>query len=295
MIRYPISQADLEERIEKESPGWLKKAEDRTKRFREQGYYEERSSIWSEVKHVYMNLQGDCKCAYCERKLESLDYGKIEQDVEHFRPKGKMKNWRVPEPLKKHGIRPTKVPDEERGYYLLPYHIFNYAASCKPCNSALKKNYFPIAGDHDLEGTDPEDMLNEKPYLIYPLGDFDDAPEKLIRFHGVSPQAVASSGHKRKRALVTIEFFKLDDAVKRKNLFRERAMVIVALHSSLEKLANGVTGSARAKAQKIVNSCITPDANHTNCACSFKRLFETNRTEAEAISDVAVSLIVSGS
>ena len=170
MIGYSISKTNLEKRIEGESPGWLKDAADRTKEFRKKGYYKEKKPIWSKAKPAYMKLQGNCKCAYCERMLESVDYGRIEQDVEHFRPKGKVKNWRVPEPLRDQGINPTQVPNHDYGYYLLPYHVFNYVATCKPCNSSLKGNYFPIAGDYDLKGEEPKMLLKEKPYLIYPLG-----------------------------------------------------------------------------------------------------------------------------
>lgn len=88
---------------------------------------------------VSMELQGNCKCAYCERKLESIPFGTIEQDVEHFRPKGGVKSWEMPQWLKDQGIEATQVPHEGPGYYLLPYHPFNYAASCKPCNSRLRR------------------------------------------------------------------------------------------------------------------------------------------------------------
>ena len=108
-----------------------------------------------------MKLQGESKCAYCERKLESSDYGKIEQDVEHFRPKKMVREWQMPKRLKELGIAAMKVPNDDRGYFLLPYHPFNYAATCKPCNSALKKNYFPIAGDYELTNEDPVDLLKE--------------------------------------------------------------------------------------------------------------------------------------
>ena len=42
-------------------------------------------SLWSETKQVYIELQHS-KCAFCEKPLE----GRIEQDVEHFRPKGEV-------------------------------------------------------------------------------------------------------------------------------------------------------------------------------------------------------------
>lgn len=293
MIGYPIARTDLEALIEQEKPGWLQRAADRTETFRAKGHYEEASSIWSEVKRVYMKLQGDCKCAYCERKLESMPYGRIEQDVEHFRPKKSVRAYEMSHWLRDQGIDATQVPNEDRGYYLLAYHPFNYAAACKPCNTALKKDYFPIAGDYDLAGEDPAALLNEKPYLIYPLGDFDEAPQKLIQFHGLSPQAAAGNGHERARALVTIEFFQLDNVVRRKNLVRGRAVIIVALYPQLEKLANGATGTEEAGAQKVVTGFTQSNAPHTNCARSFKRLFDTDGAEAKAVFDRAVQLITS--
>ena len=294
MIAYRITKAQLETLIEAESPGWLRKAATRTAGFREKNYYEESSSIWSEVKAVYMLLQGECKCAYCERKLESVEFGKVEQDVEHFRPKGNIREWNLPKALKDQGIRVTPVPHEGRGYFLLPYHPLNYSAACKPCNSLLKKDYFPIAGEYDLTGDDPAQLLfKEKPLLFCPVGDFDDAPEDLIRFHGVSPQAVEPSGYKRDRALVTIEFFKLDDEANRKNLLRERAMIIVAMHPQLEKQADSATDSAKVEAQQLVDGFTSPKSAHTNCARSFRDLFLSNRAEAKAVFNGASKLISS--
>jgi hypothetical protein len=204
-----------------------------------------------------------------------------------------IKEKRLLEALKDQGIMATAVPNEDRGYFLLPYHPFNYSAACKPCNSALKKDYFPIAGKYDLTGDDPAKLTKEKPFLICPVGDFDDAPEDLIRFHGVSPQPVAASGHSRERAMVTIEFFKLDDEAKRKNLLRERAVVIIALHPQLEKLADGATGNAKVEAQKLVDGFTASKSAHTNCARSYRDLFQNNRAEAKAVFDGAFKLITS--
>src|SRR5262249_27335616 len=158
-------------------------------------------SIWSEVKPVYMVLQHN-KCAFCEREMDRYA---IEQDVEHFRPKGSVKAWKPSKKLVEAGVAVTVAPAKGKGDYLLPYNIFNYAAACKPCNSTLKKDYFPIAGKYKLNGTDPTKLSTEKSYLVYPIGAIDDDPETLIEFHGTSPRPVTASGHKRNRALVTIE------------------------------------------------------------------------------------------
>lgn len=206
-----------------------------------------------------------------------------------------MKPWKVPEHLAALGIKATAVPHEKRGYFLLPYHLFNYAAACKPCNSALKSDRFPIAGTYNLTSEDPAQLKNEKPYLIYPIGDCDTDPEQLIRFHGVSPQPVAMRGYRRHRALVTIEFFKLDDLNRRKHLIRERAVIIIALFPQLEKLSQDVSAADKAKARQIVEGFTQPTAPHTNCARSFRDLFGIHPDAAKAIFDKAVQLIESTS
>lgn len=295
MIGYPISSEKLKALIESDQPGWLKKAADRTKTFRKKKTYSEKTPIWSLVKPTYMKLQGHSKCAYCERKMESIDYGKGEQDIEHFRPKGNVREWPLPDHLTAQGIKATRVLKKKGGYYLLPYHSFNYAAACKPCNSALKSDCFPIAGNYSLKGDDPSALLKEQPFLVYPIGDFDESPESLIHFYGVSPQAVVKSGHKRNRALVTIEFFKLDDAVKRKNLLLDRANVIVGLYPQLEKVADGATGPDRSIAIQLIDSFMSPKGRHTNCARCFKELFEQNRAEAKTLFESAVNLVISSS
>lgn len=291
MIGYVISKSELESLIEAEASGWLQKAKNRTEIFRAKGFYEESSPIWSEVKVVYMQLQGEGKCAFCERKLEAVDFGRVEQDVEHFRPKKRIRAWDMPKSLADEGVKQANPIDDGGGYFLLSYNIFNYAASCKPCNSTLKSNFFPIAGTYDLKGEDPRKLKKEKPFLVYPIGDFDEAPESVIKFHGASPQPVANSGHKRNRALVTIEFFKLDDSTQRKNLYRERAMIIVGLYPQLQKVATGGNSTEAVQARQLVDGFTSSKSAHTNCARSFKRLFETDPAEAQAIFDLAVELI----
>ena len=294
MIRYPVSEAGLRRDIEKTKPGWLSRAAKRSNKLRKLGRYREKSSIWSDVKPVYIRLQGESKCAYCERKMESVNYGKGEQDVEHFRPKGSVREWDVSEDLRGRGLHFAPVPPGNNGYYRLAYHIFNYAAACKPCNSALKKNGFPIAGTYRLEADDLEALKDEEAYLIYPLGDMDEDPEELIEFHGVVPRPIAARGHRRNRALVTIDFFKLGDPDERENLFMDRARIITALYPLLRTKASGGAGDAD-KAVKTVASGHGRRLPHLNCARSFIRLFGRVPEEAESIYKAALRLVFSGS
>jgi len=294
MIRYPITKKALEALIDQKKKGWLIEAKKRTAVFIANGKYDEKSSIWSAVKPIYMRLQGESKCAYCEQQLESVDLGKAVQDVEHFRPKGSVKAWKAPKALTDAGI-PFAIPPATGGYYALPYHPFNYAASCKPCNSALKKDHFPVAAVHDLAGTNPRALRSEKAYLIYPIGSIDEDPEKLIEFYGVSPRPVSKRGHRKARAWVTIEFFRLDDPLKRKNLFLERARMIMTVESFLRRLTGNPTAADKAAAEKVIKAYTRPSSPHTNCVRSFVRLYKRDRPAAEAIAESALDLIASSS
>lgn len=288
MIGYKISRKDLEKLIEDQVPGWMARAKKRTADFVAAGSYSETSSIWSEVKVVYMRLQGESKCIYCERKLESEANGMIEQDVEHFRPKGRVRRWRVPAELVAEGVSITDPGPNAPGYHRLPYHVFNYSSACKPCNSTLKSDCFPVAGSYKFGGSNPKTLASELPLLIYPLGDFDSDPERLIKFQGVSPRPVYAQGHVRHRALVTIAFFELADPIKRKNLFRERAQIITALWPQLEAISNN---PADAVASALVADFQSSKAPHTNCARSFATLYQQDRLEAESLYRAAATFI----
>lgn len=292
MIGYKVSLAALKKKLGKK---WLDKAQTRTDAFRQLGYYEETSTIWSEVKGEYMTLQHE-KCAFCERKLESIDYGKGEQDVEHFRPKSSVKAWKAPKELTQAGIAFTAVPPGRTGYYLLPYHPLNYSAACKPCNSVLKKDYFPIAGQYDFKGDDPTTMAAEQPYLIYPIGDFDEPPEDLLQFNGIAPCPTDTTpGYRRNRALVTIAFFGLDSQ-KRKNLLSERARCLVTLYPYLvtQDDANAAQ-DVRNDARILVDAYTRPNAPHANCSRSFVRLFKADSALAKAMHGAALKLITGSS
>src|SRR5262249_1945903 len=136
---------------------------------------------WSDIKPAYIDLQFS-KCGFCEKPLE----GKIEQDVEHFRPKGAVVAWPVPKALAAEieaaGFPVTQPKAGTKGYKSLAYPPLNYVTACKTCNSIRKKNYFPIAGRRRLGGRDPAALGDEQPYLMYPLSDIDVDPEDLIEF-----------------------------------------------------------------------------------------------------------------
>lgn len=270
MIRYAISYQQLEQKIKAHKDSWLRRAKQRTEKFRAAGKYEEASNIWSEIKQVYFDVQHH-KCVFCERQMASSANGLIEMDVEHFRPKNNVSPW-TPNSQGLEGVNLT-TPTEGAGYYLLPYHLFNYAASCKPCNSTLKSDYFPIAAEYQMDGDSPV-VLNEseKPYLIYPIGDIDQDPQALIGFIGVQPYAKSQDLFNQQRALVTIDLFKLDSFSERKELFKQRAIVIQLLW-----------GMLAIEQMEIVEQCTLDSAQHANCARSFVALYHQDKAAAERI------------
>ncbi|MEW8333772.1 MAG: hypothetical protein AB2692_22770 [Candidatus Thiodiazotropha sp.] len=283
MISYRISKVRLEEMIEDRKAGWLQRAAERTQTFKTQGEYREDSSIWSEIKPVFMELQYD-KCAYCERQLESEEYGRIEHDLEHFRPKKKAKPWKTSAKLRQAGVNltPPLQGSADPGYHLLAYNPLNYCTSCKPCNSRLKSDNFPIEGVRDPAGDDPVTLANEQPLLLNPVGDFDDDAEVLINFIGVSPMAAAPDGYARRRGLVSIAFYRLDD-LRRKSLFRERARVIISLFSFLELTQSAAPQTVRDIYERLVETTTHASAPHANCARSFVKLYQQDRDEAEEV------------
>jgi hypothetical protein len=272
MIRYPFVLDDVKARVKAVNPKWLAKAAERTENFIAKQKYEERSSIWSSVKPVYMLLQKN-KCIFCEQQFESEEYGKILFDLEHFRPKSSVKVWpgenhpRVRYEFGTGGESPN-------GYYWLPYELKNYAASCKSCNSNLKSNYFPIAGDRCIA---PGDLQNESPFLCYPLDEVDDDPEELVTFIGITAIPASEIPEKRRRGQVIIDFFDLNG---RERLYRQRANMIILLGYALATIDAGFDGP---EDHLLVERISSDQYPHAACLRAFKRTWQIDQPLAREL------------
>jgi hypothetical protein len=293
MIRYKITKAELEKLIEAESPGWLKAAKKKTERFKQLQKYDEKEGSWSLIKKVFMDLQHN-KCAYCERKLEGGNLGKIEHDIEHYRPKNSVKAWPTAKIKKelKLAYQFTTGGASANGYYLLPYNILNYATACKVCNTPLKSNYFPIPGSTRLIDTDNFRRLKtEKAFLIYPIGNIDQDPEKIIAFQGMVPIPNAKEGTDNyKRAQVTIDFFRL--SIAREDLIRERALIIKALFIAYRH-KDSDDELDKKDALLTINMALSGSEPHTNCARSFFQVCEEDFALATKYYEVAFAYLES--
>lgn len=133
------------------------------------------------------------KCAYCEEKVVP---GQRHGDVEHYRPKGAVRdNDGKVVKIERDGQK-MKHP----GYYWLAYDYTNLLPSCLACNRRAKdtvsgrntgkSDWFPT-----LDGkwaTRPEEVATEQPALLNPW--FDDPSEHLLfdtesgRVIGITPR-----------------------------------------------------------------------------------------------------------
>lgn len=290
MIRIDVDRDDLKQLIEDHKSGWLDDAKSKTDELENDATLEVKS-IWSPVKQVFTDIQNS-KCVFCEKEMEDQP---IEQDVEHFRPKNNVKRWPVSDTLANDEGVTVAQPSSgsEPGYRLLAYNFLNYAAACKTCNSTRKRDYFPIAGNVRKNGSkNPATMKGERAYLIYPISDLDDDPEDLIEFHGVAPKAKEKSGFGRKRALVTIELFQLND--ERSFLYERRAQLIYFLFTALQMVDNG-NAQQRLDGQKMIDHFTSPESEHTNCLRCFARLYSSDFPTAQKIAQDALKLWATGS
>lgn len=133
------------------------------------------SSIYAhlEVKEQLLAMQQG-KCAFCESKITHIAYG----DVEHFRPKGAVKQ----EP---------DGPLTQPGYYWLAYEWSNLLLSCQLCNQRHKGNLFPLADPTTRARNHRADLGKELPMFINPV---DEDPECLLGFRAEVMYGLDPSG-----------------------------------------------------------------------------------------------------
>ncbi len=106
----------------------------------------------AEVKNALQSAQHD-KCCFCEGRFDANAPG----DVEHYRPKGAVKQDECSEPL---------TP----GYFWLAYSWTNLYYSCPICNRSNKRDLFPLANPAQRVRRPDDDISQEKPLILDPGG-----------------------------------------------------------------------------------------------------------------------------
>ena len=99
MIRYAVTKAKLDADITALNATWFADTAAVLAGLPSPPSSSDCKPLWSKIKQLYIDLQNS-KCCFCEKPLE----GKIEQDVEHFRPKAEVKPWKVPAKLIAEGV-----------------------------------------------------------------------------------------------------------------------------------------------------------------------------------------------
>lgn len=276
MIRFSASRDEIQSEVIAVDPDWHARARRALARALKSGTF---SAEWTRVKGVFIKVQHE-KCGYCERRLPAVKHGKGEHDVEHFRPKGAVHPW-APKP--KPGFTFRDGPSD--GYPWLAYELTNYLASCRTCNSALKKNYFPIFAAPAATGTKGAQLATEEPLLLNPIDPNDDDPEAVLTFEGVFVRATARRGRKRHRAIATISMFQLNT---REELLRERAERLYAIWLALLTGDNASSGPDQvAAAAAILDAYTKPSAPH---AASSRRFIELHRDKPETTSALVTEI-----
>jgi hypothetical protein len=193
--------------------------------------------------------------------------------------------WPTPEVIQRRGLRYrfSTGAAHPAGYYSLAYSLFNYVTTCKVCNTMLKASHFPITGKRCRKASrEVADFASEGPLLIYPLGDIDVRPERLLTFEGVLPIPRVSRGPNRDRAEVTIAFFELDE---RQNLLQERARQLVFLYWARQR------GPGDADAVAARARLLAPDSPHATCTRAFDALCADNPALARRMYEDAAKLL----
>ena len=298
MIQYPVALRELSRIVSRQLPtirnrdgkprkngriAWRLQARQQTQQLRGTRAYnvDRENEIWPDLKDIFERVQGG-KCAFCEKKLPVHKSGRVEGDIEHYRPKNGVVAWPTTH------LIPIGRQDADC-YYLLAFHLRNYLLACGICNQDYKRNYFPIAGPRcPAHSCRPRDLAAERPYLLHPLDPNEENPEELIEFIGIVPIPRAAKGSPSYwRAVVTIELLGLTGG-NRLDLDLERAETIARVFLALELRA--IDGNDPVAAKTV--SDLTNDAMpHRNCARSFKRLYDNDPSVAAYTAQQALKFV----
>ena len=144
-----------------------------------QAYREGRSTFpnktyynWRDVKDVLMRVHHG-KCCYCEVKR----YDRGDLQVEHFRPKGAVRQF-------------GNGAIEHPGYYWLAYTWDNLLLACPPCNRS-KGVTFPLMNPHQRARSHHDDTNKELVALVNPT---EENPRDHVRFLDDAPYPLTERG-----------------------------------------------------------------------------------------------------
>ena len=201
MIKFSRNRHDAAGNPIRPNDNWFKKAKAKTKKAKkEKKNHKVDRDLYAHVQ-VKMALEElfQFKCAYCETSIN-----RIEWDVEHFRPKGRVEERR-----------------DHPGYFWLPYEWDNLYPSCTLCNqfrkakprwlseepqfAGGKADHFPVEPESTRAMKPKDDIGKEKRLLIDPCAD---EPENFFKYDH-DGQIYPLNNINKKKAEASIMIFNL--------------------------------------------------------------------------------------
>lgn len=173
-------------------------------------YKEQRETIFA----CYLN-----KCAYCEGQYKLTAN---EGDVEHYRPKGRVRD------RENHIVKVVWAGAQVNhpGYWWLAYEAINLLPSCSFCNRTGKRDLFPLEPGSTY-ALQPGEERDEKPLLVHPGLE---NPDDHLKYDPVQGVLVPKS----EKGSFSIETFGLnreDLLTARKNTYRNVVASIMTASS----------------------------------------------------------------
>ncbi|WP_156115721.1 hypothetical protein [Colwellia psychrerythraea] len=188
---------------------WKARAEEITAEIIEAVTLEDKKRLITRYKNHWRNEDlvnwlsslSDDKCWYTEAK-----FGGDNQEIEHFRPKGQVKD------------KDGNVHDDHDGYNWLAFDLDNYRL-CKGRPNRRKSTFFPIIDERNRAISEEYDWRDETPLFLDPIEDEDPL---FITFdeNGIPAPEDELEDQDQRRVEFTIDKYFLDDTV----LNRRRAL-----------------------------------------------------------------------
>lgn len=251
-------------------------------------------SCWKPLRRIMRALQKH-KCAYCEQALPAGEPGLSAFHIEHIRPTRGASRWKtdaytseaIPAGWRERRGRPlVRSPGPRDGYPWLAYELDNLCAACSVCNQALKRNYFPIAGEPGEADADLGTLDRvERPLLLRPVGDDDRLdPDEHLTFEGFAPRSRFTEDDPRtERVRVTVRLLGLspsapdEGAEERIELLTGRCNALNAAWAVIrlrELAAQRNDAAAEAEHASELAQLCQVGAAHTACVRALVESFE---------------------
>ena len=196
------------------------------------------------VKNMLVEMH-HCKCCYCERKFPP-----VKLDVEHFRPKGAVK-------------QSVEADQEWPGYYWLVYNWDNLLLSCGDCNRIYKKELFPLANPADRARSHDACDGKEQALLIDPVGQ---DPRTHIRFDGPEPKGETDKG----RATIKVVGLYRNQLIEERQFRLDKLDGLLAiLVAAAEKPHNAQLKADADQARRCIESAKAPGAEFSSMAIDY--------------------------